>query len=227
MVPGTRLSSQVFLSGPTIIDAVPRRLLLIRHGQSTWNAAGRWQGQADPPLSEFGAAQAAEAADQMNELGLTGVVCSDLNRAKTTAEIMADALSLSPPAMVPELREYDVGDWCGLTRPEIEARWPGVLAEWSSGRLASPPNGEPRDAFVARVRGAVERLLAARDNLGDHVLVVTHGGVIRALTRSLGGEPDPIPNVAGRWFEVADGELTIGGPVVLLDPDHRTASPSA
>ena len=104
------------------------RLALVRHGQSTWNALGRWQGQADPPLSPLGEEQAAEAAERLEATGVavTGVVTSDLVRARRTGEIVAAALGLGPVDVRPDLREYDVGDWSGLTKPEIEKKWPGT-----------------------------------------------------------------------------------------------------
>lgn len=204
----------------------PTRLALVRHGQSTWNALGRWQGQADPPLSPLGEEQAAEAARRLREAGVTGVVTSDLARARRTGEIVADALGAGPVMVVPELREYDVGHWSGLTKPEIEQRWPGQQAEWFSGRLPTTPGGEGRAHFDRRVMAAVLEL-AAGSEPGAVLVVVTHGGVIRALERASGASPVPIANLSGRWFEVAGGRLAAGEPLTLVGPDHRTASPSA
>ncbi len=209
------------------VPAVPvTRLALVRHGQSTWNALGRWQGQADPPLSPLGEEQAAEAAEQLRDTGVTGVVTSDLVRARRTGQIVADAIGLGPVAVCPDLGEYDVGDWSGLTKPEIEKRWPGQQAEWFGGRLPTTPGGEGRIPFDRRVMGAVLRL-AAEAAPGSVLVVVTHGGVIRAVERATGAAPVPIANLSGRWFTVDDGGLRAGEPLTLVGTGHRTASPSA
>src|SRR5688572_29468638 len=101
-------------------------LLLVRHGQSTWNAARRWQGWADPPLSELGEEQAREAVPRLRPLGLVAVFSSDLVRARQTAAILADGLGLPFDEAVgvePGLRERSVGEWSGLVTEEIEERW--------------------------------------------------------------------------------------------------------
>ena len=202
-------------------------ILLLRHGQSTWNAEGRWQGWSDPPLSDLGLSQAKEAAGHLGGVGATAVVTSDLDRARTTGRILADGLGLGPPVEDRDLREYDVGDWEGLTRPEIEAGWPDQLAAWREGRLLATPGGETRSAFLERVMAALRRVASAAE-LGDVAVVVTHGGVIRAAEQVTGGERQAvIGNLAGRWF-LADpaGELRPGEATNLLDPEHRTAPPS-
>lgn len=206
---------------------MPRRFLLVRHGQSTWNAEGRWQGWSDPPLSELGRSQAEDAAGDLRHLEITGVASSDLVRARETAEVLAASLELGPLVVDGDLREYDVGDWEGLTRPEIERGWPDQLASWREGRLLATPGGETRAHFVTRVVGALRRL-ADRQDLGDTVLVVTHGGVIRAAEQVSGTERSAvIENLAGRWFTAdADGRLVAGELVNLLDPERRTTSPS-
>jgi broad specificity phosphatase PhoE len=196
----------------------PRHLFLVRHGQSTWNADGRWQGQADPPLSDLGEAQARDAAARLGHCGFTGVYASDLQRAWRTAEILAAALGLAVHAE-PGLREIDVGDWTGLTRAEIEARWPGELAAWSEGRSESPLGGETRTHLADRARAALARVAAA-GSPGDRMLLVAHGALIRNLDRVLGAVPDAIGNLAGRWYHVDDGGGLVPGAVVsLADPD--------
>lgn len=176
------------------------RLLLVRHATSQWNAEGRWQGQADPPLSDAGRVEARAAADELR--GAVGaVVASDLRRAFETATILAAALDLAPPVPEPLLREIDVGEWSGLRREEIEERWPGLLEAWRAGRLDRIPGGEERDRFRARVVGAVEHL--ASQPWSDAVCVVTHAGVIGVLERHLGVHPGTsVPRLGGRWLEV-------------------------
>jgi probable phosphoglycerate mutase len=207
------------------VPSTSRHLLLVRHGQSAWNAENRWQGQADPPLSELGEQQAGEAAERLAGLGFTCVVSSDLQRARRTADILAAPLGL-PVGVDPDLREIDVGDWQGLTRPEIEAGWPGALADWSEGRSESPPGGETRTHLVERAQAALARAAAAASP-GDRVLLVSHGALVRHLDRVLGLQPHPIENLGGRWYESdADGRLIPGETVSLADPEERTLSPS-
>src|SRR3954462_12224242 len=154
------------------------RLLLVRHGESTWNAARRWQGWADPPLSPLGREQAIEAAARLDGVGTGRVVSSDLRRAIETAELLAPGATVE---VAPGLRERNVGDWSGLTRDEIEARWPGMIDAWQHGRITRIPGGEENAEFTARVVAALVDVAADVDARGDDrpVLVVAHGGVIR------------------------------------------------
>jgi len=195
---------------------VPTRLLLLRHGQSVWNAQGRWQGWADPPLSPLGEAQATAAGHHLAGMDLQRVVTSDLQRARRTGELIAAALGLGSVEVDGGLRERDVGDWSGHTTAEIEERWPGQIDAWRQGRLPSPPNGE--GDMSPRVITALERLVAE----GGTWLVVTHGGVIHAVERRLGAEPTPIYNLCGRWLEVGDGQLRPGETVVMPEVDGPT-----
>jgi broad specificity phosphatase PhoE len=184
------------------------RLLLVRHGQSTWNADGRWQGQADPPLSALGEAQARAAAETLP--AVEHVVASDLARARQTAEIIAGALELGDVRLDDRLRERDSGDWTGFTREEIELAWPGWL---DAGRI--PENFEPWERVAERVTAAVH---AAHDAWpGGTVLVVAHGGVVRSLERSIGAEGTVPRNLGGRWFEVDGGRVVAGEVVTLID----------
>lgn len=201
---------------------MPTHLLLVRHGQSVWNASGLWQGWADPPLSELGEIQAAEAAEALADTGLTGVASSDLRRAVSTAEVVADRLGLGPVMIEPDLREFDVGEWTGLTRPEIAARWPEELEAWNDTRLDGMPGGEKREEFRRRlVKGLVR--LAGADRLGERALVVTHGGSLRVLEQEAGIEPRRAANLAGRWFSVEDGGRIAAGAHVTLSGPGETA----
>jgi broad specificity phosphatase PhoE len=188
-----------------------RQLLLIRHGQSTWNADGRWQGHFDAPLSELGERQAAAAVDAVAALGIAGLVTSDLQRAHRTAELV------QPPEVSivvdAALRERDAGAWTGLTRDEIEERYPGDLAAYRSG-----PGFEGDDALLARVVPGLTALVPGPDD--EVVLVVTHGGVIRVLERLLGAPSVPVPNLGGRWLhDDGAGGLALGERELLIDPD--------
>jgi probable phosphoglycerate mutase len=198
------------------LTQVVTRLLLLRHAESDWNAAGRWQGLADAPLSARGREQAASAGGRLARFGFSAVVSSDLQRARATAASVAASLMLSAPTIDAGLREYDVGDWSGLTRPEIEARWPGAIDDWREGRLVATPHGERRDAFVTRITAAVERIAATAP--GPRVVVITHGGVISALSRSLGIDAGRVAHLAGRWIDAEPLRLRPGPEVFLLDP---------
>jgi len=105
-------------------------MLVVRHGESTWNAVRRWQGQADPPLSERGETQARRGALAAPEHGpFDAIVTSTLQRARLTGELIASALALPMLAADAELSERSAGEWEGLTRAEIERDFPGYLAD--------------------------------------------------------------------------------------------------
>ena len=194
-------------------------LVVVRHGQSTWNADGRWQGQADPPLSGLGEAQAAEAARTLDEC--TAIWSSDLVRAATTATIISAAIAARTgdgtagasfvAGLDARMRERDAGEWTGLTRAEIDERYPGALRD---GRR--PPGFEPDESLAARALAALREFGAGLPAAGLG-LVVTHAGVIRAVERALGGESEPVPNLGGRRLLVGIYGLTLGERVLLLD----------
>lgn len=150
---------------------------LARHGQSDWNAALRWQGHADRPLTDLGRRQAAELAHRLAETPLDAVYSSDLIRARETAEAVATPRGL-PVHTLPDLREVDVGSWSGLTRLEAEERFPEAFARWRDGGHGWE-DGEPYGRMAERVTAAVLRVAA--EHRGGSVLVVCHGGPIRAL----------------------------------------------
>jgi len=183
------------------------RVLCVRHGLSTWNLLRRWQGQADPPLSDEGRLGAASLADALAETfgdRRAGVWSSDLQRAADTAAILAARLDAGPVVVDGRLRETDVGPWQGLTALEIEARWPGFLAVGER-----PPGFEPEAAVLERVVAGLEDVAAATD--GQLAIVVSHAGVLRALRRHCGALDDHLPNLAGMWFSVAPGAISFGG----------------
>jgi probable phosphoglycerate mutase len=184
------------------------RLLLIRHGQSTWNAERRWQGHADPPLSDLGAAQAKAAARAVGPVD--AIVSSDLQRARRTAEIIGDELGVGPVVVVAALRERAAGTWTGLTRTEIDARWPGAVGR------GDHPEGYEGDAELL---GRVSPMLIAIGERFASALVVTHGGVIGAVERHLGAVHTRTPNLGGRVVRVDGTALSLGGQLLLVDPD--------
>jgi broad specificity phosphatase PhoE len=150
-------------------------LILARHGETDWNRRRIWQGQGDPPLNALGREQAAALASALGTVEIDAIYSSDLRRALETAEIVSAAKSV-PIVVRAGLREIDVGSWTGLTHEEILERFPNQQHD-----------GESREAFDARVVGALQEIGRSHD--GERVLVVTHGGVVRALQRSMLGEP--------------------------------------
>jgi probable phosphoglycerate mutase len=154
-------------------------LVLLRHAETTWNAAGRWQGQADPPLSERGRAQVQAAAPELANGGFAGLYTSDLRRASETAAMLGRALGLIPQPD-PRLREFHVGLWSGLTHAQIEAGWPGQYARFRMRELDfRPGGGEAPEELVERIEAAFDDIAGRHPD--GRVLVVSHGGVARSL----------------------------------------------
>jgi broad specificity phosphatase PhoE len=156
---------------------VTTTILLARHGESDWNRSKRWQGFADRPLTDLGRQQAAELARRLEDTELEAVYSSDLQRARETAEIVAQSKGLTVKT-APELREVDVGSWSGLTRAEAEARYPDLYARWLQGGEGWE-DGETYDQLGERVTSAIRRI--AQNHEDERVLVVAHGGTIRAI----------------------------------------------
>jgi probable phosphoglycerate mutase len=170
-------------------------ILLARHGETEWNRIGRWQGWADPPLNDTGRAQARRLAGQLQKVPFDAVYSSDLRRAHETAVIVAEPHRV-PVVTEPGLREIDIGAWSGLTTQEIEEQFPH----------GERPDGETRQEHSERVLAAVERI--ARDNAGHRILLMTHGGTMRALHGHLSDEPlHPIENCAVLELHFRDDRL--------------------
>lgn len=180
-------------------------VLLLRHALSVWNVEGRWQGQADPPLSTEGQAQARSAAARLGPFDL--VVTSDLERSRHTGSLLAPG---APQVTEPLLREFDVGAWSGRTRAEIEREWAGELALFDAGRLDAPPGGERRGDFDERVGRAAARVASLVAGHGaSRTLVVSHGGVVRALARLQGRGDHHVGHLCGYEAEVKEGALVV------------------
>ncbi|MCH2616179.1 MAG: histidine phosphatase family protein [Acidimicrobiales bacterium] len=192
------------------------KLLLVRHGQSEWNAMGRWQGKANPPLTDLGKEQALLAAKKLPYFSI--LASSDLVRARETAEIFAKAHDKDSNDILiePQVQERDAGEFSGLTRDEIDKKFPGYLAQnrWPSG-------WEPDDVLIKRLREGLGRIITSSTE-SDSIVVVTHGGCIYALESLLGEEYRRISNLGGRWFELIDDEFYLGERIQLLDPDEET-----
>jgi len=152
-------------------------IYLARHGESDWNVERRWQGHADRPLTDRGRGQAQDLAARLAGVDLDAVYSSDLRRAWETADAVASAKGLDV-IRLPELREVDVGSWSGLTRDECEARFPEAFARWRAGG-SGWDDGESYEEMGERIVEAIGRLAA--EHQGGAILVVSHGGPIRAV----------------------------------------------
>jgi broad specificity phosphatase PhoE len=156
-------------------------LLLVRHGETDWNAEGRLQGHTDRPLSEFGGRQTRRLADDLEDEELEAIYSSDLSRARETAEIVGERLGL-PVVLDPDLREKDWGTWEGLTAVERDR------VEFV---------GESTEAHQERILRALQRI--SERHPGGRVLVVTHGGSMRRVQTEALGMALPVVENCGRW----------------------------
>ena len=162
---------------------------LVRHGESTWNDRRRLQGQADPPLSVEGRHQSRALARALNGIVFDRVVASDLVRTRQTV----DLLGHDQPVLAPSWREIDVGDWQGRPIAELVAANGEAYAGWRHG-THTPPGGEPWPDFCRRIGTALAALV---EGGYPRALVVTHGGVIRAVLQSvIGLDPAHLEAVA-------------------------------
>ncbi len=179
-----------------------RRLVILRHGRTAWNAERRYQGQEDPPLDEVGQAQALESAALVAAMHPDLLVSSDLRRAQQTAQKIA-SLTGKPLQYDARLRERHLGHWQGLTRDEVQARYPEEFADWLAGRDVTRRGGENRQEVADRARKALDELPAV-----ELTVLVSHGATSMCLSAALLGLPQT-PSVLGplancHWTELRD-----------------------
>ena len=155
---------------------MPTTIVLVRHGETDWNRDNRFQGHADPPLNDTGREQARVLAAELGTESFAAAYTSPLRRAAETAAILAGALGIDA---VPDesLMEVDVGSWSGLTRTEVEARFPEGFARWLEYGHGWD-DGETYDELGARVVSGLVDIAARHPD--EVVLAVTHGGPIRS-----------------------------------------------
>lgn len=174
-----------------------RRLVMLRHGQTEFNADSRMQGQLDTELSELGRVQAVAAADALAKRHPLLIVSSDLRRAHDTAVALGDRAG-QPVVVDTRLRETHLGDWQGLTHREVDAAAPGARLAWRDNARWAPHGGESRVDVAARGMPLMAELVAGQSEWGldedgedseRPVVLVAHGGVIAALTAALLGLP--------------------------------------
>jgi broad specificity phosphatase PhoE len=158
-------------------------IYLARHGESDWNAANRFQGHSDRPLTDFGREQAQALGELVAAENVEAVYSSPLKRALETALIVAARSGLEV-VEDEDLCEVDTGSWSGLSRAEVQERFPEGFDRWTSGG-AGWEDGESYEEMAERVLAAVNRIAAAHP--GGRVLIVSHGGPIRAIQGAANG----------------------------------------
>jgi glucosyl-3-phosphoglycerate phosphatase len=207
--------------GPEIV-----KLVLWRHGQTTYNVERRFQGQSDVPLNDVGRGQAAAAAPYLAAMRPSAIFSSDLSRAAETAGVLAQLTGL-PVQLDKDLRERGGGSWEGMTAAEIHALHPEAFAAWA------PPDGEPALAVADRATLALERIA---DGLagGSLAVVVGHGGTLGFGAARLLGIPDelralgPFGNCRwsvlsrrlGRWRLLEHNAGVLPEPVLDVDAER-------
>ena len=174
----------------------PRRLILLRHGQTAWNAERRIQGQLEAELDDTGHAQAAAVAPLLAARGPALLWSSDSARARQTAAYVAKETGLAPTYDA-RLREHHLAEREGLTHTEYAALAPAEFAEFIRGNFDAVPGAETAAVVAARVVAAITDLLEALAP-GELGVAVSHGMAIR----------DAVPVLVGR--SVADRELFLG-----------------
>jgi glucosyl-3-phosphoglycerate phosphatase len=185
-----------------------RMLVLLRHGQTDYNVAGRMQGHIDSVLTDTGLAQAAHVAPAIARLYPDRLISSDLGRAADTAEALAAACG-QPVKLDARLRETHLGEWQGQTVAEIEKGCPGAIATWRSDPAWAPPGGESRIEVVRRALPVVEELDEEFASSTDETAVlIAHGGLIAGLVCRLLALPTSTwPAIGGigncRWATLA------------------------
>ena len=183
-------------------DGFLRRVILLRHGRTVWNAERRFQGQADPPLDDVGRRQAYQVAALIAALEPDLLVSSDAARAMQTAVPIAEIVGL-PVRPEPRLRERSLGHWEGLTRDEVQERYPDEYVDWVAGRDVSRRGGETRVEVA-------QRALAAFTELPEvpTTVLVTHSATAMALCAALLGTPQDVhvlgPLANCHWSELAE-----------------------
>lgn len=166
-----------------------RRLVMLRHGQTEFNAGSRMQGQLDTELTDLGRAQAVAAAEVLAKRQPLLIVSSDLRRAADTAAALGERSGLTV-RMDTRLRETHLGDWQGLTHQQVDAEAPGARLAWRDDATLAPHRGESRIDVADRSLPLVAELVAGEPEWGSEdpdrpVVLVAHGGLIAALTAAL------------------------------------------
>ncbi len=207
------------------MSARVRRLVMLRHGQTEFNAGSRMQGQIDTDLSDLGRAQAVAAAEVLAKRQPLLIVSSDLRRAHDTALTLSQH-SGQPVRIDTRLRETHLGDWQGRTHSEIDAMSPGARIAWRDDAGWAPHGGESRIDVADRSIPLVAELVAGEPEWGADesdrpVVLVAHGGLIAALTAALLDLPVDSWPVLGGMGNASWAQLSGHGPVHARLPELR------
>lgn len=195
------------------------RLILVRHGQSEWNALGRLQGVSDPPLSAAGRAEAVALGPFVAALGPEVAVSSDLRRAIVTRELLGLPRTVAVAEPDPRWRESDLGEWTGRLPGDLSPAEHADFLRWRIGRH-TPPGGESWERTRARVAAAARDLEAT--GVG-RAIVVTHGGPVRALCHELAGlDPDAMVPVANATVTIIETRPSPHLVAFGMSPDPRS-----
>jgi len=193
-----------------------KQLYVFRHGETDWNAEGRFQGHMDIPLNDRGREQAQGLVSQLAPFGLQAILSSDLSRAHETARIVGQGLNV-PVLIDPGLREAYLGKAQGMTYREILAQFgEDVMGQWRSDLPSdadiSYPGGETGNQVMIRVFSALENFIA-REPAYDHIGVSCHGGVIRRIMQRIrppGSGAVLIPNAVLYRISYTQGAWSVG-----------------
>lgn len=199
------------------------RLFIVRHGETDWNRAGRFQGQRDTDLTEYGLSQADKVAEHLRGHRFDAVVTSPLSRARVTAQKIFDAADCDTFEVIDALTEINHGDWEGLLSTEVSERWPDVLKTWHTKphTVVMPGDGgESLRAVQLRTMAAVEDIAS---KYGGDVLLASHDAVIKVMLCAFTDAP-----LSSFWsFQIANCSLTIaelrerhGARISLLGDAH-------
>lgn len=188
-------------------------LILVRHGQTAWNATRRFQGQTDVPLDDEGRTQALSLAKYLRDVPIALALASDLSRARETAETILQDRDI-PLVLDPRLREIRFGDWEGLDWTEIRARYPHLPeAGWSNPREYTPEGGERFDDVHARVAEVLAEV-RGRIEPGQRALVVTHAGILHSVMHVL--QPSGVPPLRIRFQTASITRVRLNGETAEL-----------
>ncbi len=180
----------------------------MRHGQTAWNAARRFQGQTDVPLDDEGRSQARSLAAFLRDQPIDLALASDLSRARETAETILQGRDI-PLALEPGLREMRFGDWEGLDWTQIRERYPHLPeGSWSDPREYTPAGGESFDEVHRRVGEVIERV-RAQIVPGQRALLVTHAGVLHSVMHVL--KPGGVPPLRIRFHTASVTRVRLDG----------------
>ncbi|MFY9177678.1 MAG: histidine phosphatase family protein [Caldicoprobacterales bacterium] len=164
-------------------------LYLTRHGETQWNRLGKTQGIKDTNLTDFGRSQALKLGKYLKKnKNINNIYCSDLLRAKETAEIIGNKISIKPISS-PLLREVSFGCWEGLSIHEIEKKFPGQLAKWRNELTFAPEGGESLLSVHDRIVSFLNMIKVKHQNNNDNILIVSHAATTKIIILCLTGIP--------------------------------------